>query len=142
MRTRTRSPRGGFSLVEMMVVIVILGLLATLVVPNVMGRYNAATVEKARVDIVTIVNALKEYAIRNGGRYPDTLEPLVVPDANGETYLDERVLPRDPWGNEYAYEPPTAGETRPHVVSYGRDGQPGGEGMDADVDSWSLRERG
>jgi general secretion pathway protein G len=140
MRTTHRNGRAGFSLVEMMVVIVILGLLATLVVPNVMGRFNAATVEKARADIVTIVNALKEYGIRNGGRVPETLEPLVMPDVNGETYLDDRALPVDPWGNEFVYEPPTAGESRPHVVSHGRDGQPGGEGVDGDIDSWTLRE--
>jgi general secretion pathway protein G len=138
---RSRSTRrAGFSLAEMMVVIVILGLLATLVVPNVLERLNFAIVEKAKAEIVTMENALKEYAIRNGGRYPETLEPLVTPDENGETFLDKRTLPVDPWGNEYLYDPPGSGESRTRVYTYGKDGQPGGEGNDGDIDNWSIKD--
>jgi general secretion pathway protein G len=143
MQTPFRAPaagrrRAGFSLAELMVVIVILGLLATLVVPNVVRRLSAAMGGKAKSDIMAIHNALSEYAINNAGRYPDGLEPLVTPDENGHTYLDMRSVPRDPWNNEYMYEPPTTGEGRPRVYSYGKDGQPGGEGDDADIDNWSI----
>ena len=120
--------------------LVTLGLLATLVVPNVLQKYSLATKEKAKVDIAAIEYALKEYAIRNGGKYPESLEALVTPDVNGQTFLDAAHLPRDPWGREYIYEPPGPGQPQPIVRSYGRDGQPGGEGDDADVDNLSIRQ--
>jgi general secretion pathway protein G len=135
-----RRLREGFSLAEMMVVIVIIGLLATLVVPNVIQKLNNAMRGKVKSDIMAIDSALKEYYINNGGRYPDTLEALVTPDENGHTYLDQRSIPLDPWKNEYMYEPPASGEPRPRVYSYGKDGQPGGEGDEADVDNWSIVE--
>jgi general secretion pathway protein G len=137
---RTRSRRAGFSLAEMMVVIVILGLLATLVVPNVVQRLGKAFEGKARTDIMSIQNALQEYYILNGGKYPESLEALVTPDENGETFLGQRTLPVDPWGNEYLFEPPGSGEPRPRVYTYGKDGQPGGEGADRDIDNWSIQD--
>ena len=88
----------------------------------------------------SIDSALKEYVITNGGQWPDTLEVLVTPDENGYTYLDRRTIPLDPWKNEYMYEPPASGEPRGRVYSYGKDGQPGGEGEDADIDNWSIVE--
>lgn len=133
-------PAGGFSLAEMMVVIVILGLLATLVVPNVMQRLGSAFRGKAKTDITAISSALDDFAIQNGGQYPDSLEALVTPDENGYTFLKQRKLPLDPWKNEYMYEPPTSGEPRPRVYSYGKDGQPGGDGENADFDNWSILE--
>ena len=138
---RSRS-RAGFSLAEMMVVIVILGLLATLVVPNVIQRLGKAFEGKAETDIMSIDSAIKEYVILNGGKYPETLESLVTPDENGETFLDSRTLPVDPWGNEYLYEPPGSGEPRARIYSYGKDGQPGGEGSDRDIDNWSIKDGG
>lgn len=120
--------RRGFTLAEMMVVIVIIGLLATLVVPNVISHYVAAAREKARADIAQLVNALNEYAVRNSGRFPDSLEALSVPDENGQTYLQGRKPPLDPWKHEYTYEAPPAGmpDARPRVSSNGPDGQSGG----------------
>lgn len=119
--------------------LVIIGLLATLVVPNVLSKFAFATREKAKVDIAAIESAIKEYSIRNGGKYPDSLEALVTLDVNGHAYLAQRRLPRDPWGHEYIYEPPGPGQPQPIVRSYGKDGQPGGEGDDADFDNVSIR---
>jgi general secretion pathway protein G len=131
----TRRSRKGFTLAEMMVVIVIIGLLATLVVPNVIRRFFQAAHTKAVSDIGQIRSALDEYAINNGMKYPDSLEVLVTPDVNGHTYLNSSKLPKDPWKNEYQYDPPQSGQPRPRVYSFGKDGQPGGEGEDRDIDT-------
>lgn len=140
--TSRRVRRAGFTLAEMMVVIVIIGLLATLVVPNVIQKFFQAAGTKAKVDISAIESALKEFAINNGGRYPDSLEVLVTPDANNETYLDSKSIPKDPWGHEYMYDPPASGQPQPRIYSYGADGQPGGEGKDADIDNIAMKEEG
>lgn len=132
----SRRRRAGFTLAEMMVVIVIIGLLATLVVPNVLKKLSDAFGGKVKADIVTISSALDEYAINNSGKYPDSLEALVTPDLNGNTYLRMTKVPVDPWKNEYQYEPPhPPGQPRPRVFTLGKDGQPGGEGDDADLDN-------
>jgi len=120
--------------------IVLLGLLATLVVPNVLQKFSFASRKKAEVDITAIEYALKEFAIANGGKFPNRLEELVTPDfGTGRAYLEGDHVPRDPWGREYIYEPPGPGQPLPIVRSYGKDGQPGGEGDDADLDSVSIR---
>jgi general secretion pathway protein G len=133
-----RLGRAGFTLAEMMVVIVILGLLATLVVPNVIAKLNTAFKGKAVSDITAITNALNEFAMNNAMKYPDTLEALVTPDTNGNTYLNMKKVPLDPWKNEYQYEPPRAGQPQPRVFTNGKDGQPGGEGDDADIDNFMI----
>ena len=140
----TRRARRGFTLAEMMVVIVIIGLLATLVVPSVIRRFFQAQSVKAKTDITAIMASLDEYAINNSGKYPDSLEPLVTPDTNGHCYLEgyKGKVPKDPWKNEYQYEPPQAGHPLPRVISYGRDGAPGGEGEDADMDNETIKEQG
>ena len=135
-RTQKKTRQAGFSLAELMVVIVIIGLLVTLVLPNVIQRLATAQGTVAKADISSLDQALTEYAINNGNRYPDSLDVLVMPDENGHTYLKQRKLPTDPWDNEYAYEPPGPGEPRARVISYGRDGIPGGEGEDRDLDNW------
>lgn len=134
-----RTGRSGFSLAEMMVVIVIIGLLATLVVPNVMEKFRTAGVEKAKTDITALVNALNEYAIRNAGKYPDSLEALVTPDQGGYRYLQAQKVPKDPWKQEYQYEPPQpgSGNPDPRVWSNGKDGAPGGED---DIDSRTMND--
>lgn len=135
--------QGGFTLIEVMVVIVILGILAALVVPKVMGRPDEARVVAAKQDIAGIMQALKLYKLDNR-RYPTAeqgLQALVVkptaapvPD-NWKSYLDK--LPNDPWGKPYQYlVPGLRGEI--DIISYGADNQPGGEGIDADIGSWNL----
>ena len=146
MNTETQSPRArrGFTLAEMMVVIVIIGLLMTLVVPNIIKRFFQAQSTKAKADIVAIRHALDEYAINNSGKYPESLEPLVQPDANGNSYLEgfNGKIPKDPWKNDYQYEGPQPGHMQPRVISFGSDGAPGGEGDAADIDSETIKDQG
>jgi general secretion pathway protein G len=133
--------QSGFSLAELMVVIVILGLLATLVVPNVMKQLFTANTSIAKQDISALAQAVTNYAIENAGKYPDNLEALITPDENGHSYLSGRTsVPKDPWKNEYVYQPPQSGLPF-KVTSYGRDGQPGGDGEDADIDNISMLEK-
>jgi len=135
---RRRGPRQGFSLAELMVVIVILGLLATLVAQNVIPMLFKANVTVVKNDISQICSAIDNYLINNGNKPPENLEVLVTPDENGHTYL--KNLPADPWKNDYQYEPPVG--TKPYrVICYGRDGAPGGEGEDADFDNVSILQR-
>ncbi|HQR02573.1 MAG TPA: type II secretion system major pseudopilin GspG [Rhodocyclaceae bacterium] len=133
----------GFTLIEVMIVVVILGILAALIVPKIMGRPDEARVTAARQDIATLMQTLKLYKLDNR-RYPTTeqgLEALVkkpatppLPD-NWKPYLER--LPADPWGNPYQYlNPGVNGEI--DIFSYGADSKPGGEGVDADIGSWML----
>mgnify|MGYP001617321784 FL=1 len=133
----------GFTLIEVMVVIVILGVLAALIVPKIMGRPDEARIVAARQDIATITQALKLYKLDNR-RYPNADQGLTslvkkpsaepVPE-NWKAYLER--LPQDPWGNSYQYLiPGIHGEV--DVLSYGADGKPGGTGADADIGSWAL----
>jgi general secretion pathway protein G len=121
-----------------MVVIVIIGLLATLVVPKVVDALRRAFGGTAKSNIMAITAALDDYAINNAGSYPDSLEALVTPDENGYTYLKQKRVPLDPWGTEYQYAPPTASERDPRVFTLGKDGSIGGEGEDKDMDNWTI----
>jgi general secretion pathway protein G len=128
-----RRSRRGFSLAELMVVIVIIGLLATLVVPALLQRLGQAFEGKVKGDLVQIESALTQYAINNKMQYPDTLQALIDLDASGKKYLNAEKIPQDPWGHEYGYEPPTSNHPNPLVFSYGKDGSPGGQGDDRDL---------
>ena len=131
----------GFTLIELMVVLVIIGVLAALIVPNVLDRADDARSTAARTDVTNVMQALKLYRLDNQ-RYPTAeqgLQALVVkPTAgpvpgNWKPYLEK--LPNDPWGRPYQYlNPGIKGEI--DVMSFGADGQPGGEGKDADIGSW------
>ena len=135
----------GFTLIEVMVVIVILGVLAALIVPKVMGRPDEARIIAAKQDIASITQALKLYRLDNL-RFPTTEQglqalvkkPTLPPDApnwNKLGYLER--LPNDPWGHPYQYlQPGLHGEM--DIMSLGADGAPGGEGSDADIGSWEL----
>ncbi len=115
-----------------MVVILIIGLLATQVVPRVMDSFVDAKWGKVKSDLSGLNSGLKAYAMRNGGEFPDTLEPLIETDENGRRYLDQTVVPMDPWGNEYTYNPPE-GNREFELWCYGKDGAPGGEGNERDL---------
>ncbi|MDR2153861.1 MAG: type II secretion system major pseudopilin GspG [Burkholderiaceae bacterium] len=131
----------GFTLIELMVVLVILGVLAAIVVPNVLDRADDARVTAARTDVRNIVQALKFYKLDNQ-RFPTAeqgLQALIArPSAapapmNWKPYLEK--LPNDPWGYPYQYlNPGVMGEV--DVMSFGADGQSGGEGKNADIGSW------
>ncbi len=131
----------GFTLLELMVVIVIIGVLAALIAPKILSRVGEAKVTAAQADIATLMNALKTYKLDNG-RYPSTeqgLQALVDKPTTGSVpgnwkgYLDK--LPSDPWHNPYQYaNPGVHGEI--DVFSFGADGQLGGTGDDADIGSW------
>jgi general secretion pathway protein G len=135
----------GFTLIEIMVVIVILALLAALVGPKLMGRTDDAKITKTRVDIKGIETALKLYKLDNG-YYPSTEQGLgalitkptvgVIPKGYKEGgYLDTKKIPKDPWSNDYLYVSP--GEHGDYdLFSYGPDGLKGGEGKNADITSW------
>jgi len=137
----------GFTLIELMVVVVILGILAGLIVPRLMGRTDEAKQVKAQVDISAIETALKLYRLDNGN-YPTTEQGLLalvekptsdpVPEKWHEGgYLEKGKPPRDPWDREYLYLcPGVNGEF--DIISYGGDGTPGGEGKDMDIKSWEL----
>jgi len=134
---------GGFTLVEVMVVVVILGILAVLIVPRVLGRSDEARAAAAKHDVAALMQSLKLYRLDNG-RYPTNdqgLQALVAKPQTGpapsnwKQYLDN--LPKDPWGNPYQYlNPGVHGEI--DVFSLGADGQPGGTGADLDIGSWQL----
>jgi len=133
----------GFTLIEILVVIVILGILAGLIVPRIMDRPDQARIVAAKADIAAIMNALKLYRLDNGA-YPGAdqgLQALVKKPERGEIprnwkpggYLER--LPKDPWGTDYQYlNPGLSGEI--DVMSLGADGKPGGEGTAADIGSW------
>ncbi|MCC7325998.1 MAG: type II secretion system major pseudopilin GspG [Burkholderiales bacterium] len=135
----------GFTLIEIMVVIVILGVLAALIVPRVLERPDEARAIAAKSDIAAIMQALKLYRLDNQ-RYPTGEQGLTALIAKPESpplppnwksggYLEK--LPKDPWGRPYVYlNPGVRGEIE--VFSFGADGQTGGSGIDADIGSWDL----
>lgn len=136
--------QAGFTLIEVMVVVVILGILAAIVVPRVMDRPDTARVTKARQDIRAMESALNLYKLDNFV-YPTTdqgLEALVskptgTPEPrNWKQYMDR--LPKDPWGNDYQYlSPGVQGDI--DVFSFGADGQAGGDEINADIGNWNLQ---
>ncbi len=146
-RPRPRHRNAGFTLIEIMVVVVILGILAAVAVPRIMDRPDAARITKARQDIRVIESALKLYRLDNY-RYPTTEQgldalvskPSIQPEpTNWKSggYIDR--LPQDPWGSPYRYRNPGEhGEV--DVFTLGRDNRPGGEGVDGDIGNWNLTE--
>jgi general secretion pathway protein G len=135
----------GFTLLEVMIVVVILGILAALVVPKIISRPDEARVIAAKQDIASLMQALKLYRLDNL-RYPLTEQglqalvekptsPPLPPNWKPGGYVER--LPKDPWGNPYQYlNPGLRGEI--DIFSFGADGAPGGEGNDADIGSWAL----
>lgn len=143
---KRRRGEEGFSLTEIMVAVFIMGLLATVVVVNVLPMRDRAMVQKAVDDIQKLESALYDYNItlRTFPSQSQGLEALINPPAGlnnsaaypADGFLLRRELPKDPWGNDYNYRFP--GENgRIDIFTYGADGRPGGEGLDADIGNWS-----
>ena len=139
-----RTRQAGFTLIEIMVVVVILGILAAIVAPNVISRIDDAQINRAKQDVRAIESALHLYRLDNF-RYPSTdqgLEALVNRPADPSIrnwreggYLEK--VPMDPWGQQYNYLHPGQ-NAEFDVWTYGADGQPGGEGIDADIGNWTI----
>ena len=138
----------GLTLIELMVVIIILGVLATFIVPRFMDQPEKARVAKARVEIESLASAVKMFKLDNGF-YPSTeqgLRALVEKPSVGRIpthcreggYLEKKEVPKDPWGNDYVYLCPSPNGDF-EIISYGADGREGGEGFDADISSQDVR---
>ena len=142
-----RTMQEGFTLIELMVVIVILGILAAIIAPRLIGRTDEAKVTEAKVQIKNLETALKMYKLDNG-QYPSTeqgLQALVEKPAIGVIpkgwreggYLEKKKAPLDPWGNAYVYvSPGLHGDY--DILSYGADGIRGGEKFDRDIGNWDT----
>jgi general secretion pathway protein G len=146
-RRTNQSNQKGFTLIELMVVIVILGILAGLIIPRIMGRPEEAKQLKAKMQIESLETALKLYKLDNG-LYPETeqgIEALTEQPESGTIpkkwkkggYLEKGKLPKDPWGNDFVYlSPGVHGDY--DLISYGADGVPGGEDKNKDINSWEI----
>jgi general secretion pathway protein G len=146
-RNKIKHGTFGFTLIEIMVVVVIIGILAALVTPRLISRIDDAKVKEAKIQIKNFETALKLYKMDNGF-YPSTeqgLSALVTAPDTGQIpenyrssgYLDSKLLSPDPWGNDYFYIfPGSIGNY--DIISYGADGKPGGEGYNADIINWEL----
>ena len=147
MLQKLRHKNQGFTLIELMVVIIILGILAMWVAPKIMGRPGEAKQVKARLDIQNLETALKLYKLDNGS-YPSTeqgLQALVEMPETGTIpkkwkkggYLEKGRVPKDPWSNDFVYlSPGLKGDF--DIISYGADGVPGGEDENKDINNWEI----
>ena len=146
-RVKLKMNHAGFTLIELMVVIVILGILAGLIIPRIMGRPEEAKQLKAKIQIESLETALKLYKL-DSGMYPDTEQGLQALIEKPETgmlpkkwreggYLEKGRLPKDPWGNDFVYLSPGAHDDY-DITSFGADGVPGGDGKNKDISSWEI----
>ena len=139
----------GFTFIEIMVVIVIIGILATFLVPKIMGKPDEARVAKAKSDIKVIESGLKMYKIDNG-KYPTTEQglsalinkPVIEPIPRNWKkggYIESNEVPLDPWGNDYIYRSPGESDRDYEIISLGADGKEGGDGVNADIKSYEIK---
>ena len=143
-----RQRQSGFTLIEIMVVVVILAVLGALVVPKILENVDKARVTRAQSDIRAIQTALDLYRLDNF-KYPTTEQGLqaLVKQPSDPTITNYRAggylgtLPKDPWGNPYLYTSPGTDGRDYDITSYGRDGKPGGDGYDADISTLTLDQK-
>ncbi len=140
--------QNGFTLIEIMVVVIILGLLAGIVLPKILGREEEARSTTAKVQIKSLESALYQFKLHSGF-YPTTdqgLDALIKKPETGRIpskwqeggYLTPARIPKDPWGKDYIYISPGSEGREFEIISYGADGEPGGEGKNADIESWKI----
>lgn len=146
-KSHSKNRQAGFTLIELMVVIIILGVLAGLIIPRVMGRPDEARQAKAKIQMEALESSLKLYKLDNGS-YPTTeqgLKALVEAPTVGTLprnwreggYLDKPRIPKDPWGNEFVYLFPGS-HSDFDLICLGADGEPGGDGVNADINNWEI----
>ena len=151
-KSKNPKTRPGFTLVEILVVVVILGILAGLVVPRIMDQPEKARQTQAKMQIESLETALKLFKLENGF-YPSTeqgLEALVRKPTTGRIpnrwreggYLDKGRLPKDPWGYDFIYLSPGVHNRDFDLLSYGADNQAGGEAEDQDITNWGQEDAG
>jgi len=148
MKMEKRTLRGGFTFMELMVVIVILGILAIIVMPKFFGRIDEARITATQIQIKNLEQALRLFYLDNGF-YPETeqgLKALIEKPTVGRVpnkwreggYLEKNILPKDAWGNDFIYLSPGSQGEDFEIISLGRDGREGGEGPDADISSSKI----
>ncbi len=131
-----RRSQGGFTLIEIMVVVVIIGMLATMILPKVLGRQDEAFIAKAKSDIRALSSSVKLYKLDNF-KYPSALSELATSGAKGRGYLDK--VPKDPWGSEYQYAS-SGSHLEFDIWSFGADGSAGGTDAGQDIGNWNMDE--
>lgn len=144
-RTARSAAEGGFTLIEIMVVVVIIGLLAAVIVPQVVDKVDQARVAKAKQDITSLETALTMYRLDNS-KYPTTdqglgaltTQPTDPSIRNWRPGGYIKRISKDPWGNDYQYVYPGTHGSEYDLYSLGADNQPGGEGTDADIGNWNA----
>ena len=148
MINRAVNRRRGFTLIEIMVVVIVLGILVAVVIPNVVGRTDEARVAKARADIESMVMLVESFRL-DVRRYPTEDEGLDImrePPSGEDADLwrgpySRKPIPNDSWGRPYRYYSPAPNDIDEFgIESLGRDGQPGGSGFDRDINSWTNYE--
>ena len=144
----TRTRNRAFTLIELMVVVLIIGILAALIIPKLFGNEDTAKVQTAKSNIAELESDLSRYRLDNDA-FPTTDDGLqaLVTQPNDPTITNYRSggylpsMPKDPWNNVYQYASPGANGRDYDIISYGRDGKPGGEGYDADISTSTLDQR-
>lgn len=140
-RRNRKTAEAGVTLIEMLVVVTIIGLFVAIVGPGLFKRADAAKVTAARSQVESFLTALGQYKLDTGA-FPTTEQGLValrVKPADIEQWAGPYMpkdIPKDPWGHDYIYKFPSEHGDEPEIISYGADGQPGGEGFNADILSW------
>ncbi|MFA6870488.1 MAG: type II secretion system major pseudopilin GspG [Methanomethylophilus sp.] len=131
--------RRRFTLIEIMIVVMIIGMLAALVGPNIVGNLDKSRVQSTKAQLVSVKNAVQQYYM-DMSEYPTSLDELIVDPKNEKwdgPYLEAKNIPKDGWGNEFQYSVPGDDNMPFDIISYGGDKSPGGTGNNEDISCWN-----